>query len=737
MENEQKKQFASASARDRFQINLTDKQKKDLVWWLKSKFNSYKSQRSVWEQNQLKLLQYTDDFMSPIDMDKRPYGGGFDFKAPVIPMMCKEYSSMLYNIFSNRSLYTTVPNGTSEKDEKFAAFFKTAVVKELFDNCNNKKGIIPLLESLFVKVANEGFAIVWKEWVHEQEKFIDIEEDPELETFVEVQKIRTKYEGTMFRLVPWANIVFPANLEDPSDLDEPDCVTIIDSISRSQLKLKSMQKLYDSEAVNRILQRKTNSVDSGENVTFKQTKDNKVGTTSSPHSEYNDEIKRRIAFCRYDIDEDGIDEELVVHYEEQTGEILFINYLCKINPTGKRGLYKFDCFVRDGNALSRGVAETIWYQQLEAESLKNMRLAYLALQTAPFGFIRSNGYKDKPIEILPGRMIPVQDTSDVRIITLTTSASALIGEEAATIEYARLMLNVSATSQGFVGDTVGALRSTSGVNALSQKLEQAKRPVVVHNSYSMIKLINGLVEDIDYRMSPHKKIVYAEQSGLSIDDLKNNAGPTDYLKVSAYASITAEAAALMVTEEIKKSDAYQILQICSTPSLLHQFKIITPSNLYNAYKNWLNTFQLINTDDYCTKPEGYTNTPLTLIQEVIMIKSGMMPPMSMSDDHAKKAAELQAFIESDVFNQGVEVGDIPSNSIDLFTKAIQTHEQLAAQLSPKGLPNIYGAQNQDTTQLMSGRAPQQGGYNERQTTGRDSSAANQPSETIEEQPRME
>src|SRR3990167_9788111 len=153
-----------------------------------------------------------------------------------------------------------------------------------------------------------------------------------------------------------------------------------------------------------------------------------------------------------------------------------------------------------------------------------------------------------------------------------------------------------------------------------------------------------------------------------------------------------------------------------SPSLLQQFGIIGPKALFKAVEKWFRAYGL-EPKDLVDEPI-YASRPMTLFQEIQICGQGMIPPMSVSDDHETKAKNLVAFIQTPQYQDAKAMGLYVESSDEWVLRAAQKHLNLAQMLKPQG-QNTTGGGNQNFSQLGSGTAPQQGGQGAQKTTSRD------------------
>lgn len=725
------KNYKKAPMIERIRFDLDTTQKQNLYHTIDNLRMTYENDRQEWYERQQEFLAHYDDFLTYVR--KGPWDNCANINLPFTAIMVKEYYTRFYNMFSNPDIFTFAPR--RPMSDKVANAYKRLFNWYVFDYINEFRGIRGFISEICFDVASVGFGCGWKDWLIRQDKIIDIElneklfmdemaemgdqieqsqEPVSISKFKEVFKLVTKFEGTRVRSIPYENILFPNLIHECNNMNEPKMVLIDSDMSRSDLKLKSLSEVYDPEAVEKVLMR-TSNVDMASRQA--QARDRKAEL--SGYNEHNtrmeeDGVTLQHAFIRYDIDEDGIDEDVVVTIAKEAKEILQVTPLQRLCPTGLRPVFKWDCFTKPRQAYARGVPEVVYSVQKELNLTHNMRLDYLQLQTCPFFTYReSSNLRDQKVEIAPGKGIPVAENDDLQIKSFNVNATVLASEEALMWNYGTQMVSVTPSSQGFVGDSVGATRSTSGVVTLLNQVEKQMRPVIENSARTWREFVFSMLEDLDFKVDAAMKIGILDQEMPDVEMLFTDTRAktlNEALQVRRNMDISIDVASIIHSEEVRRNNAFQILQISMSAQPLMAMGIVTPETLYNAYNDWLSTFTYINPERFSFQPQGMVQKPLTLNQEIQYIYTGMVPPMSLMDNHPLKAQLLQQYMASDVNQKAIELGRTAANVMDVFGQTINRHIQMAQQ---QGLPNVTGDNQQDMTALMSGTAPQQrGGQNE-------------------------
>lgn len=745
-----KLEYKQAPLVERLQIELDDEKKKKLTNWINRKKSEIEIDRTQFAERNERYLFNWDDFITYTR--KGPWLESSNLHLPLTAIMVKTYHARFYNIFTNEDTTQLIPRETS--DEKFSAIIAKLRYWYLWDYINNYRGIRGFAREVFYDMVTTGFGIGMKDWIVQQRKTIVIEQNqadelqremedlqpqmdemtkntPELQTdeemaqtrkdispYKEVQRIITVFEGSRMRSLPWENCYFPNDIYESNNLDEPLCVLLDTEMSNSQIKLKAKQQEWDKEGVDQIIAEGKSQYTGSKAQEIKQIRSNLSGIESSIEHDDNKRIVE-YCFCTYDIDDDGLDEELVV-IKSDKGAILKATYLERISRMGRRPLYKFDCFSKPRQAYCRGVPEFMWPIQTEVDEMHNKRQDLLTLQTTPFGVYRAtSSLKNQPIRIAPGKLLPVDDTADVRLLSWGSSASVFVNEQQLLWHYAERMTSVSALSQGMVPDQVGPTRSTSGVIALLKQMDKELKISVDQCADQWKKMEMMLLDDLDYRIDPMIKLRVLGPSIKDADALIRQYGKDSVhqiLQINSSFDVSINVASAIHSEEVRRNDSQVILQILSSPSIAQQMGIVGPRALYKAFYDYLMSYGK-DPEEYIDKP-AMIDRPLTLFQEIQFCGQGEVPPMSMQDDHEAKAQQLISFMQEPEYQQAKSLGIYVANIDEMMGKTIKKHMMIAEMLRPKGLPNPSGFNNANQNETQAGVSPQQGGQNPNRTTSR-------------------
>lgn len=735
--------FKEARLVDRIEIKVSEEDETRLNTWIDSRKNEIETERDELLRRQQKFLYTYDDFITYVR--KGPWDGASNCHLPLTAIMVKSFHARLYNIFAGEDTTSITPREGFDKG--IVDVLKMLRNWYLWDYINGYSGIKGVTSEIMYDTVTTGFGLALKTWQVKQRKILDLVRNElqkevadlapqvneeaknrlagspdnklSIRPYKEIQKVLTVFEGSRVISVPFENAFFPNFIPETSDMDYPQMILLQTEMTTSDIKMKAAQGEWDSKKCEKI-------IDEGRGVNIRgeemeRRRGRLSGVNTQPDNQEREE-KRIIeyVFCTYDIDNDGIAEELVITRSSK-GTILKTTFLDRISPSGRRPVFKFDCFIKPRQAYSRGVPEYLFNIQETMDLDYNMRRDYLQLQTCPFGTYRATSpLKNQPIKISPGKFIPTDETNDLKPFTFQSNAGILANEEDRLWHYAERQTSVSSLNQGIVPETVGPTRSTSGVVSLLQQMDKEFKPMVEHNARQWKKLELALLEDLDYRMSLEIKMKVlgaSVENVINSKDLDNVEALARAILVTGGLDFKINVANVINSDAVRRNEATIIMDKLSAPSLAAQFGVVTPKTLTKAYSEWLESYGK-DPKLFIDEPI-FTSNPLTLWQEVQVCGQSQIPPMSMRDQHEEKAAGLEAFAQTPEYMEAKQNGLYAADVDTWMARTIGKHRELAKALQPQGLPNEQGTNGQSMTQIQSGTAPQQGGNNPDRTTGRE------------------
>jgi len=523
----------------------------------------------------------------------------------------------------------------------------------------------------------DGTSITKQYWLKDVRKFTDVDEEIRLPIQLDedgypiVDEKEIEKEELLFD----CPILEPVKIEDlyiigrkATDIDDADIIAHSQQYTKSDLIKMTKLGFFFKDQVDEVIKTEPTQINPSPNrmnVSVKQLDDfttglNKLGSIAGAKM-YN--IYE--TYLRYDIDDDGIDEELVAWVEDSTKRILRLTYLERVGPGGKRP-FVLKKFIPQAGPYGKGLGEVLYGLNNELDYIHNQRLDYGTLQNLPYFFYRaSSGLNPVEIRLGPGMGIPVDDPQgDVSFPRVNGGTSYGFQEEAQVTRYAE---NASGITQFTLGNISqqGATRTATGTAALVNELNAN---IDIHiKRYQQGYKKNLYILDLQLQdLLPLGTIIRVV--GMDGQDIYKRFENREAIRWQADFELTANS--INSNKAIERETSQMLLQQLANPIAL-QTGIATQTNLYAAYKNMLQKFEIKDIDAYITKPADAPDSPYTGKDEINMIIAGVQPPLVVKDKHQEKVAFFDEFEASPDFSWMTE------DHIPLYLKVRSFHEQMA------------------------------------------------------------
>jgi hypothetical protein len=627
--------------------------------------------RAIFIERLTKYRQVWQDFVSA---GLNPaFEGAHDVHVPMAYAAIKAMQARIYqavmDISPRFSLKprTVVPEIQKEDKEELLNWV-------INDYANMQQGWDGVIDQDIMNFTGDGKAITKQYWLRDVRKFTDVEEtikrpielDEDGYPIVEekeVEKEEVLWDCPMLETVKLEDFWIIG--KDLWDIDKADLIDHMQDYTKSDLIKSARLGFFHEGTVNELL-RDAPTSPQGQQVNLLSTElknlddfisgVNKVGSRAGIAT-----YKIHECYLRYDIDDDGIDEELVVWMEERTNKILRLTYLERVGPGGKRP-FTMKLFTPDG----KGLGELLYGLNNEIDYIHNMRLDYGTLQNLPFFFYRAaSGLNPTVIKIGPGQGIPVDSPSeDVMFPQMRGGTAYGFQEEMAVTTYSQNVSGITGFAMGQINQQ-GATRTATGTAALVNELNAN---IDIHiKRYQRGFKRNLYMLDLQCQdLLPLGTIIRV--AGIDGKDIYKQFDDRDALRFAADFELTANS--INSNKAIERETAQMMLQQLANPIAL-QTGITNQLNLYNAFKNLLQKFEVKDIDAYITKPQDAPDSPYSAKDEINMIIAGVKPPLVIKDRHPEKLAVFEEFEKSDDFSW------LTQDHIPLYLEVKRYHEQMS------------------------------------------------------------
>jgi hypothetical protein len=606
------------------------------------------------------------------------FEGASDVHVPLAFSHIKAMHARIYNaVMGMDPIFSLKPRTavSEEKQETKETILNWAVT----DFANNGDGWEAAIDQDIWSFVADGTSVTKQPWKRDVRKFVDVEEKlirpiqlddnghPKYEE-KEVEREEIVYDGPMLETVKLEDFYIIG--DNAEDVDSADMVAHRQQYTRSDLIKMSNLGFFRADATQRVVAKEPqvlgDTFTKGDQSVLKQLDEyasgiNKGATSAGIRSYIIYEV-----YFRYDIDDDGIDEELVAWMEESSREILRLTYLERVGPGGKRPFTLKKLIPRKGSPYGIGFGEMLYGLNNEVDAIHNMRLDFGTLQNVPFFFYRAaSGVNPQTIKVGPGKGIPLDDPNgDVSFPQFQGNTAYGFNEEAKVTSYAENATSLSPLALGQQSQQ-GLGRTATGAAALVSEMNVNLDILIRRYQRGFKRNLHILDLQLQDLLPLGSMIRVAGLDGKNTymrfdnrDDLKWS---TDY-ELAGNSSTSNKA--------VQRETAQMILQTVSNPIFL-QAGIASSGNLYQAARNMLVKSEVKNIDAYLTKPEDVQDNPYSAKDELSAILGGIRLPKDVKDKHEQKLALFNEFEQSDDF------GLLDDEHLPLYLEYKDWHEQMA------------------------------------------------------------
>jgi hypothetical protein len=667
--------------------NLEKKDLKKLSEWLIRQLSDIETERTAFMNRLLRYRALWLDFittgMSPV------FDGAHDVHIPMAFEKIKAMHARIYQaVLGISPPFTIQPRDQIAEIQRFE---KEQLLSFLIlDYANEGNGWEATVDKDIWNFVADGTSVTKQPWLRDVRKFMDVEEvfkgfkngKAEYEE-KEIEKEEVIYDGPMLANVALEDFYITGKRTDTADA--ADLVGEKNEWSKSELiKMTRLgfffedevQKIIDSDPLNAAADRNM------DRSFLKQQQQDLAGIDKE-----NSGIKRYPiveAYCRYDIDDDGIDEELVVWIERNSGLILRLTYLERACPGATRP-YVIKRYVdRPGSPYGIGMAEMLFGLNSEMDYIHNQRLDYGTIQNLPWGFVRaaSGSNTAKPIRLAPGMLYPTDDPqSDVHFPQMRGGTAYGFQEEAMVTRYAD---NISLPPIALGSQSSqGAARTATGAAAVVSEMNTNTDIHIKRYQRGYKRNLKILDQQVTELLPLGIAVRIVGPEGRATMKRFENRKP---LRFQSDYELTANS--VNSNKALQRESAQSLLNMLLNPVAI-QAGIVNPKNLYNAYKNVLQNSEVHNVEAYISSPEGTDTSPYSAKDELSMIYAGVQPPVYMQDRHAEKLEFYKNFESAEDFGwfstpEHLEMyGKLKSE----HAKYAQAIEAQAAQAAQSGAQN--------------------------------------------------
>lgn len=557
---------------------------------------------------QKKLRRQVEEFVEPIY--NRPEKWMSTLHLPMPYIVCKAFHARMFSAIMGQDPPFQV------RAQKEANTDRAPMIQDLMNYtikrwANHNDGIDDAMDQWLWDWVTTGRGIMKQRWVKDYTRFVEVQDElvegvgreiapgefvPTVTTKQKPVKVDRKvFDGPVWENVNDEDVVIIGGNGDP---DKADFVCEQTYFTMAELYSLADQKIFDKQAVQEILEESSPDRKSEEPANdIKNEQAETAGEGSVDDQEVIDRYQFLEAYLKVDVDNSGLCQDVVVHVHAKTGLIVRAAYLYNVMKTGRRPYSVIDFHKRKGQQTAVGLVELIYPLAKEMDAMHNMKVDFGMLSTLPIGFYRaSSSLQKERIPLTPGNLIPLDDPQrDVNFPQMGNRSVFAAQEEQALFNIISRVTGLSDLNFGAIG-AQGVTRTATGTSALVQEsnanldifLRRANRGFKKLLIYQFQMLQEKLPPGFEFRITGEDGNQYFRQ----IPTRQELAGMVDF---------EIEPNSANSNQQVKIQAASQALQLTQNP-LLIQLGIVTPQNVYEAAKAFMQASGIRDWSRYITPP---------------------------------------------------------------------------------------------------------------------------------------
>jgi hypothetical protein len=481
-------------------------------------------------------------------------------------------------------------------------------------------------------------------------------EDGRIEACI-TTKVRT-YDGPAVEVCDLEDIVVPircANLQ-PTTAENPHgapyvnriCKTTVDAIRRGVAN--GTYDLVTPEELERIVQgRRSYNTESDEEM--KEFKESKEGRQQG-YSQSDDNGERIIVehYGRWDVDGDGLEEDVIFWVERNTKILLRARFLTEIYPgiPVRRPFSECRLFPVPNSFYGIGLPELLEPIQDMMKAVMDQNFDWGLITNIPFFFFRpSSGLKQEDMKLAPGVGYPLdRPQEDVFFPTWNRDMSWTINTLTLLQQFAERISMQSDVQFGRVPTGKASALRTMGTTAALLQQGDVRSEQILRRLFLGLAQIFQMLHRLNKRYLPTKKEFRV--IGISAQ------GEEPYLDVSpdtvdADVDFEFKSTLLNTNKQIVAQSLMEAIGLVLSPVAI-QLGLVDAEKVYAIFSDTLKARDL-DPEKYFNRPPAMVTGPQYLAEEVIsLILAGEKPVGRPLEPNAQEhLMKLQQFTQSEQF----------------------------------------------------------------------------------------
>lgn len=713
-------------------VNLTK-----LAEFCHTQLASIESDRTAWLARREIYLDDIDNFLQHSEEDLR-FEGAMQLHIPVTLEKVRATHARLFQaLFGVQPPFYVEPQEKLDvvRLQKINQLMKWAVSR----GANYNQGIQDALDDFIWSFSSDGWGFLHLKWDCVVRKALVIKEEiqknkrakPEVDDYGNLltnPPVRLKeefewlkiFEGAVVEHIQPEDAFFPGH----GNLQKVPLVGIRTKMTSHDFNYYAASKYFIPAQVQLALKHPDSSevTELSNSTTIKERKGINQGvdidqpdTTSVDHRLMSDEYFVYICYCSFDIDDDGFKEELVVFYHPTSRKVLRWTYLDRGTKTGRRPVYKADYIRRPGRNYALGLCELLHSLGVEVDAVHEQRVDNGTFSNMPFFFYKASSViPNEPMRIAAGKGIPIENPStDVFFPQMKGGTAWGFQEENLLFSIISRISSISDISVGQPVSPAEMTRTQGGVAALLNE-GNAQLDIALRRIQQMYGDVLSDMHQMYTEKLPRdfQHIIVGEDGQTQMDPQTGmpmmNALADPRREIAGRVHFYLKANSTSGNKQLMRQNRTVLFQQLLNPFNL-QLGLVGPEELYEMNRALLEVSDEPDPDRFLKKPQNVPK-PLSLMDELDMLRQGLMPEIPVNDDHAKKLQMIQVWINSPQVQEGLQNGTVNGNAPVVAQAAMEMHQQFAQaiQAQTQMFQNSTGTQMNMMTGGNRGAMGQQG-----------------------------
>lgn len=668
--------------------------------------------RTTWLERQQIYLQDWDEFL--VSTAEGPFSGSSNLHLPMPLVIAKT----IHARFMQALLGVDPPfliKGRTEGEIERAGLVTSFLKYILLEYSNFGKGIEPVIDKWIWDWVTAGCSILKLRWDCTYERFIDVKkvkipgpptykidektqkqvmERTTIEKEVDFHNTVKVYEGPVFDFRNMEDLLITGG---EGDIDRADSVIDRYFLTASDLWMLADRKVFDEENVRFVVKEGRDHTMGAINSAIKLQRVHDAGKATIRSAAELDRFEILESYVKWDVDGSGINSEIVVWVAFRSRKILRATYLRRLIDSGERPFAKIDFHLRPDSEYGIGIIEIIHPLTNELDALHNLRIDMGLIATMPFFFYRpTSNLQPEVLELTPGSGIPLDNPqTDVYFPNLGNRTAWGFQEEAALINMIERVTSINEIQQGVLSGAQGPTRTATGASALMNESSANLDVFLRRLNRGWKHLLKMTFHMLRQRIEPGFQFRVTGDDGQEfwskIQDQNFLQGDYDF-QIMPNSSQS--------NPQMLQNMADTIVQMTQNP-LDIQLGIITPSQRFEALKNWFRVRGIVDWAKYINKPQNYQAYMPTPQEEANRVLRQIDVPVTPQMDH-------QGFVDyvNFLFKNKEQMAQFDEKAVLLLKQQAEKHRQMLDALNQmKNQQNNLSQMQMNASQGFGGVRP--------------------------------